>query len=54
MLAESWHLSAEAIVRLYAQRMRIEEEFRDTKDIVLGAGLSLSRSRGSSACNRCC
>lgn len=40
------HLSAEAIVRLYAQRMRIEEEFRDTKNIVLGAGLSLSRSQG--------
>lgn len=40
------HLSAEAIVRLYAQRMRIEEEFRDTKNIVLGAGLSLSRSHG--------
>ncbi|MFO7541642.1 MAG: transposase, partial [Thiobacillus sp.] len=40
------HLSAEAIVRLYAQRMRIEEEFRDTKNIVLGAGLALSRSHG--------
>lgn len=40
------HLSAEAVVRLYAQRMRIEEEFRDTKNVVLGAGLSLSRSRG--------
>lgn len=40
------HLSAEAIVRLYAQRMRIEEEFRDTKNVVLGAGLALSRSHG--------
>lgn len=40
------HLRAEAIVRLYAQRMRIEEEFRDTKNVVLGAGLSLSRSQG--------
>lgn len=40
------HLSAEAVVRLYAQRMRIEEEFRDTKNGVLGAGLSLSRSHG--------
>ena len=40
------HLSAEAIVRLYAQRMRIEEEFRDTKNVVLGAGLALSRSQG--------
>ena len=40
------HVSAAAIAGLYAQRMRIEEEFRDTKNIVLGAGLSLSRSRG--------
>lgn len=40
------HLSAEAVVRLYAQRMRIEEEFRDTKNVVLGAGLALSRSHG--------
>lgn len=40
------HLSAEAIVRLYAQRMRIEEEFRDTKNVILGAGLALSRSQG--------
>jgi len=40
------HLSAEAVVRLYAQRMRIEEEFRDTKNVVLGAGLALSRSNG--------
>ena len=41
------HLSAGALVRLYAQRMRIEEEFRDTKNLVLGAGLSASRSRGA-------
>lgn len=40
------HFSAETIVKLYAQRMRIEEEFRDTKNVVLGAGLSLSRSQG--------
>ncbi|MDP1863717.1 MAG: transposase [Thiobacillus sp.] len=40
------HLSAETVVRLYAQRMRIEEEFRDTKNVVLGAGLALSRSQG--------
>ena len=40
------HLSAKAIIGLYAQRMRIEEEFRDTKNVVLGAGLSLSRSQG--------
>ena len=40
------HPGAEAIAGLYAQRMRIEEEFRDTKNSVLGAGLSLSRSQG--------
>ena len=40
------HLSAAAVVRLYAQRMRIEEEFRDTKNVVLGAGLALSKSQG--------
>jgi hypothetical protein len=40
------HLSAEAVIRLYTQRMRIEEAFRDTKNAVLGAGLALSRSHG--------
>lgn len=40
------HLNAKAAVKLYAQRMRIEEEFRDTKNVVLGAGLALSRSHG--------
>jgi len=40
------HLSAQAIVGLYAQRMRIEQQFRDTKSEVLGMGLSGSRSSG--------
>lgn len=40
------HLDAQAIVSLYAQRMRIEEEFRDTKSLILGAGLSVTRSSG--------
>jgi Transposase DDE domain len=39
------HLSADAIVALYAQRMRIEQSFRDTKNETLGLGLSASRSR---------
>ncbi len=39
------HLSAEAIVSLYAQRMRIEQSFRDLKNERLGLGLSASRSR---------
>lgn len=39
------HMSAAAIVALYAQRMRIEQQFRDTKNAALGLGLSRSRSR---------
>lgn len=39
------HLSAQAIVNLYAQRMQIEQTFRDTKNVSLGLGLSASRSR---------
>jgi hypothetical protein len=39
------HLSAAAIVALYAQRMRIEQSFRDTKNERGGLGLSASRSR---------
>jgi hypothetical protein len=33
-------------VKLYAQRMRIEQQFRDTKNLALGMGLSQSKSRG--------
>lgn len=40
------HLGASAIVKLYAQRMRIEVQFRDTKNVALGMGLSQSRSQG--------
>lgn len=40
------HLSAEAIVSLYAQRMTIEQSFRDTKNERLGLGLTRSRSHG--------
>lgn len=39
------HLSAEAIVSLYAQRMRIEQSFRDLKNERSGLGLSAARSR---------
>lgn len=39
------HLSAEAIVSLYAQRMRIEQSFRDLKNERSGLGLSATRSR---------
>lgn len=40
------YLGAAAIVRLYAQRMRIEQQFRDTKNLARGMGLSQSKSRG--------
>lgn len=40
------HMSAESIVKLYAQRMRIEQQFRDTKNVALGMGLAHSRSAG--------
>lgn len=39
------HLSAEAIVGLYSQRMRIEQSFRDTKNLRVGLGLETARSR---------
>lgn len=39
------HLAAATIVRLYAQRMRIEQSFRDTKNLRLGQGLHTTRSR---------
>lgn len=40
------HLEPQAIVALYAQRMRIEQSFRDTKNLRWGMGLEVSRSRG--------
>lgn len=39
------HLSPETIVSLYAQRMRIEQSFRDLKNERGGLGLSAARSR---------
>lgn len=39
-------LGAATLVKLYAQRMRIEQQFRDTKNLALGQGLSQSRSGG--------
>jgi hypothetical protein len=39
------HLHAEAIVALYSQRMRIEQSFRDVKNLRLGLGLEAARSR---------
>jgi hypothetical protein len=39
------HLSAQAVVALYAQRMQIEEAFRDLKNQRFGLGLSACRSK---------
>jgi hypothetical protein len=39
------HLSPATIVRLYAQRMRIEQSIRDTKNLRWGQGLHTTRSR---------
>lgn len=41
------HLSAATIVGLYAQRMRIEQSFRDTKNLRVGLGLEVARSRSA-------
>ena len=42
---------ADQIVALYAQRMQIEENFRDSKSLSLGMGLELSRSRSARRLN---
>lgn len=39
------HLTANTIVRLYTQRMRIEQSFRDTKNLRFGQGMHTTRSR---------
>ncbi len=39
------HLMPSSIVSLYAQRMQIEQSFRDTKNLRVGQGLQASRSR---------
>lgn len=41
------HLSAASLVGLYAQRMRIEQSFRDTKNLRVGLGLETARSRSA-------
>jgi hypothetical protein len=41
------HLAAATLVGLYAQRMRIEQSFRDTKNTRLGLGLEAARSRST-------
>jgi Transposase DDE domain len=38
------HLSAEAVVAVYAQRMQIEESFRDLKSVRFGMGFSANRT----------
>lgn len=41
------HLTATTLVSLYAQRMRIEQSFRDTKNVRVGLGLETARSRSA-------
>ena len=41
------HLSADAIIAIYAQRMQIEQAFRDTRNPRFGLGLSYSGSRST-------
>lgn len=41
------HFSPASVVALYAQRMRIEQSFRDTKNTSLGLGMSASRSHSA-------
>ena len=41
------HLAAATLVGLYAQRMRIEQSFRDTKNLRVGLGLEVARSRSA-------
>ncbi len=45
------HLAAEGIVALYRQRMDIEQSFRDTKNLRVGMGLEVSRSRSAQRFN---
>jgi hypothetical protein len=40
------YLGAAAMVKCYGQRMKIEQQFRDTKNLALGMGLSATRSEG--------
>ncbi|MBI3716637.1 MAG: IS4 family transposase [Betaproteobacteria bacterium] len=39
------YLGAAVIVKLYARRMQIEQQFRDTKNLALGMGLAHAKSR---------
>jgi len=41
------HLTASGIINLYGQRMRIEQSFRDTKNLRVGLGLQATRTRSS-------
>jgi hypothetical protein len=40
------YLGASAIVKFYGERMKIEQQFRDTKNLALGMGLSQTKSQG--------
>lgn len=40
------YLGASTIVKFYGERMKIEQQFRDTKNLALGMGLSQTKSQG--------
>jgi len=48
------HLSAQAVVAVYAQRMQIEESFRDLKSERFGLGFSANRSTQKNRLPCCC
>lgn len=45
------HLAPQGIVALYRQRMDIEQSFHDTKNLRVGMGLEVSRSRSAQRLN---
>jgi hypothetical protein len=45
LIASSINLSAEKIIKIYSKRMKIEHDFRDSKDPKWGLGMRESRSR---------
>lgn len=45
LIASSFDISAEKIMKLYSKRMQIEHDFRDIKDPKWGLGIRLSRSK---------
>ena len=45
LIASSMKLSAEKVMKIYAKRMKIEHDFRDSKDPKWGMGMRMNRSQ---------